>query len=305
MRYRPVTPLRPGETVAVIAPSGRPEPESLDLGLALLSERYQVSTYRDLTAAPFGMHAGVDPLRAAELRWALTRPEHRAVIAARGGYGTARIVAPELGTLLADGPRLLVGFSDITVLLSVALRQAGLRAVHGPMVCQVGRRGKAALDPLVALLEGARPAPADQLERLAPGRAVGPLVGGNLTVLTHLVGTPWLPSLSGALLFVEDVDERPYRLDRCLVHLRQAGALDGLAGLVVGDLTLCSPRGGEATAGEVFERFAAELAIPAALGLTAGHGPINRPLPLGARAELDADAGTLTFLEGVASHRRS
>ncbi len=242
------------------------------------------------------MHAGDDDLRADELRWALTDPAIRAVIAARGGYGTARVLglASEAIDGLAERPRWIVGFSDLTALLSATLRLAGLQAIHGSMVCQVGRRGKETRDRLVALLEGGAQRPIAKLQTLVEGRARGPLVGGNLTVLTHLVGTPWMPDLRGAILFIEDVGERPYRLDRCLVHLRQAGALEGVVGVVIGDLTDCEPQGGEAVAVEITSRFCRDLGVPAVAGLPAGHGPVNVPLVLGAMVELDASLGSLS-----------
>lgn len=296
--------LRPGDAIAVIAPAGPPDGEALARGLELLRGRYDVRTARELAAARWGVHAGTDDERGLELAWALTDPEVRCVIAARGGYGTAKLLAPAVAEALRRSPRLLVGFSDVTALLAAALAAAGLRSIHGPMVCQLGRRGKAwrPFETLVAMLEdpGPRP-PIDGLVPLVPGAARGPLVGGNLTVLSHLVGTPSMPRLEGAVLFIEDVGERPYRLDRCLTHLRQAGALDRVAGVVVGALTDCEPRGEEHEAIEVVGRCCAALGVPVALGLAAGHGQGNEPLPVGAPVELDAAGGRLTFLEGVVS----
>jgi muramoyltetrapeptide carboxypeptidase len=124
-------------------------------------------------------------------------------------------------------------------------------------------------------------------------------VGGNLTVLTHLVGTDLFPPLEGTLLMLEDVGERPYRLDRCLQHLRRAGALSGVCGVVFGDLTDCEPRALERSAREMIGDFCRELGLPAALGLGVGHGLRNRAIPLGAEVELDAGEGRLTFLEGA------
>ena len=294
--------MGPGDLVAVVATAGQPDEAALRSGLDLLRARYEVRTIRDLPATPYGMYAGPDAVRRQELRWALTDPEVKAVVAARGGYGTARLLEPAFVAVVADSPRLLVGFSDVTALLSATLRCAGLRAVHGPMVCQLGRRGKAwpPFERLVAMMES--PAPREMIAGLGSavgGLARGPLIGGNLTVLSHLVGTPYLPSLDGAVLFIEDVGERPYRLDRCLTHLLQAGALAEITGVVVGDLTDCEPKGHEHPAKHVVEAFCRDLGVPAAVGLPAGHGKQNEPLPLGALVELDATAGTLTFLEGV------
>jgi muramoyltetrapeptide carboxypeptidase len=289
--------LRPGDAVAVVAPAGVPAPAALAAGVETLAGRYDVRLRRDLAAARFGMHAGTDAERADELRWALSDPDIRAVIAARGGWGTARILdaaVPELRRLAAT-PRWVVGFSDLTALVAAVGAVAGLQAIHGDMVCQLGRRGKGAFERLAALLEGGARPPETALRPLVAGRAAGPLAGGNLTVLSHLVGTPWMPNLRGAVLFVEDVGERPYRVDRCLVHLRQARCLDGVAGLVFGDFTGCEPEGGEASIEEVIERFATTLGVPAAAGLRAGHGADNHPLLCGAAVTLDAAAGHLVW----------
>lgn len=288
--------------MAVVAPAGVPDATALERGLSLLSERYKVTTYRDLTAASFGMFAGTDELRARELRWALTTPDVRCVIAARGGYGTTRVLGPDLAEALLLSPRIIVGFSDITALLAASFLGAGQRGVHGPMVCQLGRRGKTwpAFGQLLRMLEDPLPRPPlVDLTPIVDGSARGPLIGGNLTVLTHLVGTPYFPNLRGAVLFIEDVGERPYRLDRCLTHLRQAGALEGVAGIAIGELTDCQPKGFEHTAHHVIEEFCRDLEVPAVMNLPVGHGQHNEPLPYGAIVDLDATAGTLTFFEGV------
>ena len=193
-------------------------------------------------------------------------------------------------------PRWLVGFSDVTALLAAAHRLARVQTIHGPMVCQLGRRGQAAFEPLRRTLEGERPPPVTGLKPLVAGRAEGWLAGGNLTVLSHLVGTPWMPSFEGAVLFLEDVGERPYRLDRCLVHLAQAGVLEGIRGVVIGDLTACEAQGGEASAEEVLSRFCEDLGAPAVMGVPAGHGPVNRPLVFGAEVEIDAGLGVLRWI---------
>lgn len=287
--------------MAVIAPAGLPRLDDLRRGLDRLAARYRVLTYRDLSRIePWGMLAGTDAVRAAELRWAASHPEVSCVIAVRGGYGTARIVEGELLDQLARAPRLAVGFSDLTVLLSGLLGR-GLRAIHGPMVCQLGGEGKEVLfEELMPLLESSRPPPSvGALEPLVPGTARGPLVGGNLTMLSHLVGTELMPPLDGAVLMLEDVDERPYRLDRCLVHLRRAGVLEQVQGIVFGELVGCDPRGPELPFQETIAHFCGELGLPAATGLPLGHGRRNLAVPLGAQVILDAGAGRLTFLEGA------
>jgi muramoyltetrapeptide carboxypeptidase len=296
--------LRPGDAIAVIAPAGLPDPQLLARGLALLGERYDVRLRRALPGEPWGTLAGPDDVRADELCWALGDPEVRAVIAARGGYGTTRILGLGPLEVLARSPRVVIGFSDLTALLGGVLGRAGLAAIHGPMVCQIGEQGPAALGALVAIMESAVPRPAvEGLVTVVPGVARGPLVGGNLTMLAHMVGTVLLPSMAGAVLFIEEVGERPYRIDRCLTHLEMSRALDGIAGAVVGQLTDCRAEQGELSAETVVEERLGRLGVPVARGLAAGHGWPNTPLPLGVTVELDSSAGRLRFLEAAVSLR--
>ena len=303
MKLSSLPPLRQGDTVAVIAPAGLPRGGDLARGLKLLASRYRVDTFRDLSALePWGMLAGRDRIRRSELLWAARHAEARCIIAIRGGYGTARILDARMLDALAEKPKLVVGFSDLTALLCGMLTRS-LPAIHGPMVCQLGGRNRRVLfERLVSLLESSTPPhPIEGLEPLVAGVAEGPLIGGNLTVLTHLIGTELLPALEGAILLLEDVGERPYRIDRCLQHLLRAGALEGLAGLAFGDLVDCKPKKGELGSLEVISDFCHGLGLPAVLGLPLGHGKRNDPVPLGARVELDAGQGVLTFREGIVS----
>jgi muramoyltetrapeptide carboxypeptidase len=298
-----------GDRVAVIAPSGPVPHEDFEAGVRKLRQRYRVD-YDGGVLARAGYLAGPDERRADELKHWLREPGVKAIVCARGGYGAMRILpllAQQAADLLA-APRLLVGFSDATVLLHWAL-SAGMRGLHGPVVTQLARLPASDLQALFHALEDPAPAPPiDRLSVLCPGAAVtGPLVGGNLAVLTRLVATPWQPDLRGAILVLEDVGERPYRLDRMLTHLLLAGALREVAGVVLGDFVRCDePSTGwpgppsPAPLEVVAERLAC-LGVPVLAGLPVGHGERNRPLALGARATLDPAAGTLTPLEGAVS----
>ena len=199
---------------------------------------------------------------------------------------------------IVSPPKLFVGFSDVTA-IHAALNRAGLVTVHGPVVTQLGRAPGDAVAHLEALLRGGvprtgpwdAPAPGAGLvgtATISPGRASGPLLGGSLTLLAHLLGTPFAPRLEGAVLFLEDVAEKPYRLDRLLTHLRLAGALDGVAAVAVGQIVDCDANG---VAGIDVVRDAIQaLGVPAVEGLPAGHEDRNLALPLGARATLVAPA---------------
>jgi muramoyltetrapeptide carboxypeptidase len=192
---------------------------------------------------------------------------------------------------------MLVGFSDITA-LHAALQAAGRVSVHGPVVTQLATQPSSIVERVFAILEdgAAAPAPIDGTP-VVGGIAEGPLLGGNLSVLTRLLGTPWLPDLTGAILLLEDVGERPYRIDRMWTHLRLAGVFERVVGLALGDFTDCEDPDGDFTLREILWSLAGETGLPCVGGLPIGHGAVNVPVALGTRVRLDGGAGTLSFLE--------
>lgn len=285
--------LRAGERIAVVAPAGPFDHAAFSAGVARLSERYEVRHAATITARE-GFFAGSDARRLQELRDALTDDAVSAIVAVRGGYGSARLLPALDPALLSRRPKLLVGFSDITALHALWAR-AQVGSLHGPMVAALGRGSDAQLQRWFDAVEGTPPARVTGLQTLAPGRAEGRLLGGNLAVLCALLPTPFAPPLRGAVLFLEDVGERPYRIDRMLTTLEHAGVLSQVAGVVLGHFTEAAP-GPDGTAVEtVLARRLADLGIPVAAGLPAGHVDDNLPLPLGRQVVLDAGAGTLDF----------
>jgi len=234
-----------------------------------------------------GYLAGNDDRREQELARALSDPACRAVFCARGGYGLLRIL-DRLGAL---GDKPVVGFSDVTA-LHAWLYGRGLASVHGPNVGGLGQFARDAA--LFSLLEDtAPPPPLAGLRPIARGEAQGRLVGGNLSLLSHLCGTPYMPDLKGAVLLIEDCNEQPYRIDRMLTQLRLAGVLARLCGVACGEFTDC----GDADA--VLAERLGDLGIPVVAGLPVGHGERNQALPHGTRVRLSADDGSLEFLEGA------
>jgi muramoyltetrapeptide carboxypeptidase len=290
--FRPVETLRRQDPVAVIAPSGPFDRDIFDRGLELLRARYAPSFTEGLYASHRYL-AGDDARRLAELRSALESAH--GIFAARGGYGAMRLL-PSLRPSDVRGVP-LVGFSDVTALHALWLR-AGFRCVHGPVLTQLGRQPPDVAQRLFALLESdALPPPLNAVATVVPGVAEGPLLGGNLSVLTRLIGTPWMPPPDGAVLLLEDVGERPYRLDRMWMHLKLAGLLDRVAGFALGDFTGCDEK--DATYGplEVLDELARAEGKPCVRGLPIGHGDVNHPVVLGARVRLDATRARLEFLE--------
>jgi len=311
----PVKPprLRPGDSVGLIEPAGFTDDAfDLDLvketivamGLVPRPARHLVDRY--------GYLAGTDAERAADVNAMFADQQVRAVFATRGGWGCARILPYlDFATIRAN-PKLLVGFSDITALHLAFAARAGFVTIHGPNAASSWPRFSwdafraVAFDgatPLMASPEGHEDRLVQRSGRILTfrgGKASGRLLGGNLTVLSTLMGTPWLPDFDGAILFIEDVSEQPYRIDRMLTQLALAGVLGKVAGVVFGQCTDCGPSGasyGGFTLAEVLQQHLAPLGVPAFQGALFGHVASQFSLPVGCRAEIDADAGTIRLLE--------
>jgi muramoyltetrapeptide carboxypeptidase len=288
--------LAPGATLELIAPAGPFDVAAFEQGVTRLSRRYQVR-YETGIFAQQGFLAGDDARRLAELRAALGRKDSDAIIAARGGYGTTRILPLLAADELRARPKLLVGFSDITALHAL-WAHAGIGSLHGSMVAALGRCTEALFRRFCGALEGVFPEAIEGLTPVVPGTAEGVLLGGNLAVLSALLGTPHFPPLADAVLFLEDIGERPYRVDRMLTSLRSAGALRGLRGVVLGAFTQGEPGPDGVTLEQVLHERLGDLGVPVARGLPAGHLDDNQELPFGARVVLEAGAGRLQLHPG-------
>ena len=260
--------------------------------------------------------AGDDAARAADFN-AIARDEDvDAIVCLRGGYGTARILPAIDYDALAARPRVIMGYSDVTALLNAVHRRTGLVTFHGPIAAQnfseytYAEYRKVLVDGAGPTVIGAAPAlerrpgvveRENRLTPIVPGRAEGRLVGGNLTLLAHLVGTPYEPDYDGAILFLEDVYEAPYSIDRMLTHLWLAGRLQRCAGIALGKVTEAEVDGNTWSVERVLTDRFEPLGIPTLRGLMIGHVEDQTVVPVGARARLDVDAGTLTLLEPAVS----
>jgi muramoyltetrapeptide carboxypeptidase len=294
-------PLAPGSTLGVCAPAGPVDEEALDAGIRWLErEGYAVRCARHLRERR-GYLAGSDEQRLADLIELWHAPEVRGIVLARGGYGLARILRQLDPLELREVPKLVVGYSDATSLLLFLRRCAGLAGVHGPMLERTDLTAQARVRWL-ALVRG-EAAALEPLKGsgLAPGRAVGPLVGGGLTLVAGSLGTPWEIDTRGAILFLEEICEEPYAVDRLLTQLREAGKLCDVAGVAVGQLVRCeSERYPESDVRDVLrEILAPEVEGPVVEDLPFGHIADHRALGYGVQAELDGKQGTLTLLEPV------
>lgn len=292
--------LKPGDLVAVLAPAGPALPEALAAVAPLYARHGLRVRLCPSCHADIGYLAGPDALRLADLHAALADDEVAAIHCLRGGYGAMRLLDGIDGALVQRARKLLIGYSDITALHALWAR-VGLPSLHAPMAASdlikpgresdemalfaLLRQGLRAGDVLAPELD-----PAARAAGLhGPGRAEGRLVGGNLSLVAALLGTPWAWEATGAILFLEDVSEQLYRVDRLLTQLRLAGVLDAAAGFVLGSFTE------EASPVALLREALGPLGKPLLAGWPSGHGTPNLPLPLGLRVALDADAGTLAL----------
>ncbi len=295
--------LAAGETVVLVSPSGPVRPEHLKNGVSLLESWGLCVTIGRHAYDRNGFLAGTDADRLADLRDAWRDPTVRAVLCTRGGYGAQRIVdGIEPAAVRAD-PKILLGFSDITALHLALWRTARLATLHGPALTMAtgpapetaaGLRG-ALFEPVPVQVRTSPDEPTGQVT--TTGRSAGRLVGGNLAMLAASVGTPDAPDLVGSILLIEDIAEAPYRVDRLLTQLYRGGVLDGVAGIAVGQFTDCV--GERPSVLDVLAERLHPLGVPVLGGLAIGHGTVRRTVPLGTRAVLDADAGTLTVEPAV------
>ncbi|MDP9121304.1 MAG: LD-carboxypeptidase [Acidobacteriota bacterium] len=295
----------PGDRVGVAALSGPVEPERLERGLAALRALGFEPVVADNLASRHGLFAGADGERLAAFHRLAADRDLAAILFARGGHGVLRLLPGIDWDLLARRPRAYVGYSDLTPLLLEMVRRLGRVAFHGPMVAVDLARGLLPdeEESLLGALAGRYPAEVPLGTSLRLGEASGPLLGGCLSLLTATQGTPFAPDLSGAILFWEEINEPPYRVDRMLTHLRLSGSLTAIAGMIVGHLQGAGEPGpsrdGYETDGRgwpaLVEQSVDGFDWPLAWDLPCGHRPPNWTLPLGLPAHLSSGRSSLTL----------
>ena len=296
MRFPPA--LHPNDTIHVVAPSSPFDRTLAWRGLGWLRERYRVRFDRGLFDTE-GYLAGSDTRRRQELDRAFRSRECRAVVAVRGGYGLNRIAHQLDWVALRTAPKWIVGFSDITA-LHVEATANGIASLHGPMVAVLGRGDAAAREAWIDALEHpTRPRSFNGLNTLHAGAAEGPVFGGNLAMLHACAAAGRLHVPPNAILFIEDVGERPYRIDRTLTTLSVGGHFDKVGGVILGEFTACDPGVDGTCVQDVVRGAFAPFGVPVVNGFPMGHGLSNVPLHLGAKAELTADAdGARVWVRG-------
>ena len=293
---RKPAPLRRGDVIGVVSPAAAVDEASLQAGVRLLEEAGFRVHLGAATLKKAGYLAGTDRERLADLEDMFRNPGVKAIIAARGGYGSGRLLPLLDPEVPRAHPKIVVGHSDLTFLLNDFVQRAEFVTFHGPMIAGLEQRPEAAA-AMFALLSGDRVGwhqPAQSV--VQPGTAEGVLAGGSLSVIVSMLGTPWTLETRGRLLFLEDVNEKPYRIDRMLTQLRHAGALDGIAGVIFGEMAGCTAGENErVTVRDVIAEAFASAPYPVAFGLPSGHGAGTLTLPFGVRARLAGER--LTLLE--------
>jgi muramoyltetrapeptide carboxypeptidase len=288
--------LRPGDTIGIAAPASPFDRSKFDEGVGILESMGFRTFVPDDLFKKEGYLAGPDFHRAGIVNRLFADPSIKAIACARGGFGSLRMLSSLDFRTILEKPKIFIGFSDITAVLSVLYTKCGLVTFHGPTVAtlsDVTPETKRAM--LLALTSEIPPEVRPQKGvTLRPGSALAPVMCGNLTTLCHLVGTPFEPCLKGHILILEDRGEASYRIDRMLTQMKIAGCFDGIAGLVLGSFESCGP------INEIFEivdNIFNEDSIPILAGFDVGHGRNNFTIPLGIHATLDAVNHSLTFHE--------
>ena len=302
--------LREGDMVGIISPAGATfERDRLDLVVDAVKALGFVPRVAPHALARYGYLAGTDRERAADVNAMFADPAVKALLPVRGDWGSARILPYLDYDLVRANPKVVIGFSDISALLLGLYAQTGLVTFHGPHGLTAWRADQVELlrriliagemlaysNPLLGADQDRLMRDQGRIQTLTPGRATGPLIGGNLSVISGIVGSPYMPDTAGAILFLEDVGEPPYRIDRMLTQLKLAGVLAGLAGFVFGQCTACGPGAGygSLTLEDILSDHIKPLGIPAYGGAWIGHVEPLWTLPIGSPVAMDAATGTL------------
>jgi muramoyltetrapeptide carboxypeptidase len=288
--------LQKGDEIAIIAPAGPVTVDEIQPAVDILvQEGYRVKKASHLFARQ-GYLAGNDEARLADLHSVFNNDNIKALLCARGGYGTLRFLDKIDYDRIKKNPKIILGYSDITALLMAIHKMTGLVTFHGPVVRDLSGIGGRGIKDFFDTVSSQRKLKFDLSGGtvLAEGKAKGPLLGGNLSLLSHLIGTPFIPPMKGVILFMEEKGESLYRIDRMLTHLRLGGILKDLSGMIIGDFIDC---GDMEDIHGLLTDIMAGIDIPVFSGLPVGHGDKNMTIPVGLQAELDTGSMKLKFLE--------
>lgn len=293
---KPIRPARlnPGETIGIVAPAGAFDREIFNQGLSTLKSMGFHTRVPDEIFDKTGYLAGSDAQRAELVNLLFTDPDVKAIVCARGGFGCLRMLPLVDFDIIRTHPKIFVGYSDVTALLTAITLQSGLVTFHGPMVTTLATAPELTRQHLTAAITTNTP-----LEITPHGGVViqgghtkGPVIGGNLNTLCHMLGTPFMPNFDNHILLLEDRDEAHYRIDRMLSQMKLAGCFENIAGLVLGSFEECGALDGIF---QIFEEHFKDIGVPILAGFDVGHGKQNTTIPFGVDATLDTDRQALLF----------
>ncbi|MCB9988911.1 MAG: LD-carboxypeptidase [Rhodospirillales bacterium] len=300
MSHPPILPpaLRPGDTIGIMAPSSRANPDSIEKSAALLKENGYNVFIHPQTYETCNQSAGSPDQKCSALRELLLNPDIKAIISACGGNRSGLMLDGIDYGLLLSHPKIIMGFSDLTVLLNGLYTKVGLIGFHGPDMGRLFRLDKKYLDQGISLLSGkAQSLFLENGKVIAAGQSEGHLVGGCLSVFMSLMGTPYQPDFNGAILFIEDVGDELSRYDRMLIHLRNTGVFDQISGLILGDfgkpLDTGMPFG--FTLEDIVREHTSDRDIPVIMNAPFGHLGQLLTFPVGGKARLTANADKCTL----------
>jgi muramoyltetrapeptide carboxypeptidase len=288
--------LKKGDRIGIISPAGPVDPSLLERGIEIITSfGYEIALGTHVYQRQAYL-AGEDAARLADLHQMFLDKTVRAVFCSRGGYGSSRLLDQIDYSLIRENPKILVGYSDITALLIAIHTMTGLVTFHGPMVGSLSRSRLHELERLFALLSGGSGIHygLEHAHVLVSGRAKGRLLGGNLSLICHLLGTRYFPDFSEGILFLEEKGEPLYRIDRMLSQLAMCGVFSRVSGLLTGHFHKCDEKGAIEL---ILKANESASKTPLVTGLPFGHGPRNMPIPLGLHVELDTSLMTLSLVE--------
>jgi len=297
--------IKPGDSIAIVSPASSEEAEHFDAAARYFTDKGYRPVEGVYCRGKYGYFAGNDAERAGDFNRFLRDDQTAAIFAARGGYGCSRILPLLDYTAAEKRPKIIVGGSDLTALLWAIHTKTGLTTFYGPMALQAGKgldefSETALWKALTGKMKGIfRPPAGRELTTLKPGKAEGRLIGGCLSLVVSLLGTEYFGDIRGKILFLEEIGEKPFRIDRMLTHLRNAGVFNQINGLLLGDFHKCWEDGDAESFSleEIVKQILGDLPLPVIAGLPFGHNDLKMTLPLGVSVKMDADKCSLEFPE--------
>lgn len=302
-------PLKKGDKVALMTLSSPAKGDRLENSVKAVKEAfgYEPVLYPSSQIARGYLTGSSDEAKARELEEAFRDPKIKGIICVQGGYGSQRILKHLNAQVIKNNPKVFMGFSDVTALHSFINDKCKVTTFHGPMALTIHyslqkTKDRRWLKWTKSLIENPSLLPctfvnSKPLKSYHGGKAAGEIAGGNLTILASLTGTPWQTDFDGKIVFLEEIGEDTYRVERLLIQLRDSGAFDKAAGFIIGSFVGCDPQEGDQTLGEIIRDVLVPMGKPVLAGIRAGHSAVNYAIPFGVKAEIDGDRKTIRFLE--------